>query len=131
MARMNWKDNLEESKRLKSEELSRKCNETILGRFSSTIDSVEYQFSNDLEAQANFEKCDKAFDRGMIIEIPWTAYDMDGNTVRVLLNREKFSIVYYNHLEHIQNNISKFRDFLMPMVENATNVEEVEAIKWK
>jgi hypothetical protein len=34
------------------------------------------------------------------------------------------------HLNHIQGNISRFRDELMPLVENATTVEEVENINW-
>jgi hypothetical protein len=130
MAVLNWKNNLEESKNSKIEELSRSCNLTILGRFTSPVDGVQYQFSNDLEAQANFEKCDKAFDRGMITEILWTAYDISGNATRVLLNSESFEVVYYNHLEHIQNNISRFRDLLIPQVKNATTIEEVEDIKW-
>ncbi|OIS74608.1 hypothetical protein [Bacillus licheniformis] len=121
---------LNRAKSEKIEELSRECKAAILGRFVATVDGVEYLFSCDIEAQANFEKAEKSFAKGLITEIPWTAYDSNGKVVRVLLNQEKFEPVYIKHLEHIQNNISKFRDFLQPMVEDAQTPEEVFIIRW-
>jgi hypothetical protein len=123
-------DLLYDEQTLKMQELSTECNKTILGRFSVTVEGVEYQFSNDMEAQSNFEKCDRAFEKGRATEIPWTAYDVDGNVVRVLLNDIKFEPVYVAHLTHIQNNISKLRDFLEPQVWGASTVEEVRNIIW-
>jgi hypothetical protein len=123
-------DILESEKLSKMQELTIECNKTILGRFSAIVDSVEYRFSNDMEAQSNFEKCDRAFEKGRATEIPWTAYDVDGNVVRVLLNDIKFEPVYVAHLTHIQNNISKLRDFLEPQIWGATTVEEVRNITW-
>lgn len=114
----------------KLRELNQKCEESILGRFTVVINGVQYQFSNDNEAQKNFDKADRAFTKGMIIEIPWTVYNSNGQVVRVLLNQETFDMVYADHLSHIQNNISKFRDILQPQVEMATTISEVEAIIW-
>lgn len=121
---------LEKAQNAKMKELADTCNKTILDRFSSKVDGVDYLFSNDMEAQANFEKCDRAFEKGRITEIPWTAYTMDGDVIRILLNEEKFEPVYISHLSHITGNISKFRDFLMPLVEDAKTVEEVEKVNW-
>lgn len=114
----------------KRDELNYMCSETILGRFSSVVDGVTYYFSNDQEAQANFDKADRAFDKGLMTEISWTAYDGDGNVVRLVFNQATFEPLYMSHLTHIQDNISKFRDFLMPLVNSATTMEELEAISW-
>jgi hypothetical protein len=130
MATFKWNDELESTKKEKIQELNKMCNMTILGRFTSVVNGAPYQFSNDMEAQANFEKCDRAFDNGRIQEIAWTVYNSEGQVERVLLDPVTFEGVYLDHLAHIQNNISKFRDFLMPQVEEATTVEEVKQIKW-
>lgn len=130
MAIIKWNDSLEIAKENKKLELSHACNTSITGRFSVNLNGVEYKFSNDMEAQMNFEKYARAFDKGLITEILWTAYDVDGSVVRITLTEEMFNIVYLEHLNHIQRNISKYRDFLMPMVENAKTVEEVNLIQW-
>jgi hypothetical protein len=130
MAIINWTKSIDRAKEDKEHELNSKCNSTILGRFSCVVNDETYHFSNDMEAQANFEKCDRAFEKGRLTEIPWTAYDTDGNVVRVVLTQETLEQVYLAHLYHIQSSIAKFRDVLMPQVLAATTVEEVEAIKW-
>lgn len=117
-------------KRAKLTELNKICNQTIMGKFSHDIDGVTYYFSNDTEAQANFEKCDRAFEKNRITEIAWTAYDTNENIVRILFDYAKFEFVYLSHLGHIQNNITKLRDFLMPMIYSSTTVEEVNSITW-
>ncbi|QJT70397.1 hypothetical protein [Microcystis phage MaeS] len=130
MATINWNDSLQHAKELKELELNVKCNEAILGRFKATVDGVEYYFSNDGEAQDNFKLIDKAFDRGWTTEEKWTAYDEFGNVVRVILTKEKFDPVFYQHMLHIQSNISKFRDVLMPKVKAATTIQEINEIVW-
>lgn len=121
---------LESIRKKKIEELNKKCNENILGRFPSVVNSVTYYFSNDTEAQINFDKADGAFYRNRIADVPWTAYDANGNVVRLLLTATTFEPVFLDHLSHIQNNISKLRDTLEPQVKNATTVAEIEAIVW-
>jgi len=110
-------------------ELTEACNKTILGRFRAVVEGVEYLFSHDAEAQMNFEIADKAFDKNRITEVGWTAYTLDGELVRLLLTQETFEPVYMKHLEHIQSNIVKLRDYLQPIVETAT-LEELETISW-
>jgi hypothetical protein len=121
---------LEHEKTLKIKELNTACNLTILGRFSLIRDGATYFFSNDMEAQANFEKCDRAFEKGRITAIPWTCYDGEGSVVRLDFDAESFEPLYIAHLTHIQNNIAKFRDELMPQVLAATSIEEVRTIQW-
>jgi len=121
---------LKQSKITKRDELNRKCNETISGRFSHTVNDSTYYFSNDTEAQSNFEKADRAFEKGRMTEIGWTSYDVNGNVHRLVLTQETFEPLYLSHLYHIQQNIYRFRDVLMPQVESAQTVEELDTIIW-
>lgn len=121
---------LQTAKDKKLSELSTACNNSIMGRFTSVMDGVTYSFSNDMEAQGNFEKADRAFEKNRITEMAWTAYDTNGEVVRLLLTPLTFEPLYMDHLNHIQSNIAKFRDFLMPQVDAAATLEELEVIKW-
>jgi hypothetical protein len=121
---------LERLKTSKLNELNEACNRAILGRFSYEINGESFLFSNDLEAQSNFDKADRAFDKQMMSTIPWTAYNSLGDVVRLDFTAETFPPLYMAHLNHIQGNISRFRDELMPLVESATTIEEVENINW-
>ncbi|QIW88692.1 hypothetical protein P59_095 [Bacillus phage P59] len=118
------------AKQEKNRELDAICKATILGRFPAIVDGVEYFFSNDIEAQANFEKLDKAFDKGFLTAIPWTCYDAEGGVHRIVLTAETFPVVYFAHLNHIQGNIAKYRDILQPMVAEATE-DELKNIQWE
>lgn len=121
---------LKYTKSKKMQELNKACDSAIMGNFTANIQGADYQFSNDSEAQMNFEKCDNAFFRGRISSISWTAYDTSGNVVRLTLNVDDFETVYMAHLNAITGNISKFRDVLQAQVENATTVDEVNSITW-
>lgn len=130
MATINWVDPLSDARKLKEAELNAMCNKTINGRFPFEIDGTTYRFSNDSEAQDNFDKCARAFDKSLMTEIAWTAYDSNNQVVRIPINATLFEDMYVAHLNHIQGNISKFRDFLMPLVQAATTIEEIEAVTW-
>lgn len=119
---------LEPLKMQKMRELNKMCNYIILGRFISVVDGEKYYFSNDMEAQANFEKCDRAFEKGRLTEIVWTCYDEHGNIQRITLTPETFEGVYISHLAHINDNISKFRDTLMPLVESAESEDRKSVV---
>jgi hypothetical protein len=121
---------LDEYKRRKLEELNQKCEQTILGYFTSTVDNIEYQFSNSNEAQKNFDKGARAFDKSYVTEMAWTVYDTNGDIIRLTLDAVKFESVYMDHLNHIQSNIAKFRDILMPQVYAAASKSEVDSIVW-
>lgn len=111
-------------------EFSATCTKLIMGRFKVTLDAVDYWFSNDMEAQLTFDKMDRAFEKGRVTELLWTVYLADGTVTRILVNADSFELIYTAHLTHIQNNISRFRDLLMPMVMEAETLEEVAALHW-
>lgn len=123
-------EELNSLRKQKLRELSVMCTAVIMGRFKVTLDAVDYWFSNDLEAQLNFDKMDRAFDKGRVTYLPWTAYLADGSVTRVIVDPVKFEMIYEAHLNHIQNNISKYRDLLMPMVAEAETSEEIDALHW-
>jgi arabinogalactan endo-1,4-beta-galactosidase len=123
-------DLLDIHKENKINELRQKCSETILGRFYVELNGTSYGFSNDAEAQANFEKCARVFDKGLATEMVWTVYDIEGSVSRLPLTEDLFNIVYMAHLNHINDNIAKFRDFLSPMVLFANTLEEINQVTW-
>lgn len=121
---------LDEVKQAKITELNDACNQSILGKFTSTINGMSYYFSYDTEAQSNITKVGRAFDKGLVTTVKWTAYDSDGNTVRIDLDANSFDAMFTNSLIHLNTNISKLRDDLEPKVEEATEVEQVLKITW-
>lgn len=121
---------LQQAKERKMEELDYHCERTILGRFKATVDTVEYSFSNDAEAQSNFKDGMWALENNKASTVKWTAYDLNGNVVRLDLDLLKLSDVNIARLTHQQSQVSKFRDTLEPQVWAATTIEEVEAIVW-
>lgn len=124
-----WKIDINAYRANKMRELGEACNKTILGRFSAELNGKVYEFSCDLEAQSNFEKADRAFEKGRTTLESWTAYENE-KVVRVDLDQTSFEIVYLAHLNHIKNNVSKLRDNLMVKVNTAETPEEIEAINW-
>jgi len=114
----------------KGAELGIACKQEILGYFQVKLQGKNYYFSNDAEAQSNFEKMDRAFEKGRINQLKWTCYDKNWNVKRLLLNAKMFEVVYEAHLNHIQGNIARFRDELMVQLSQATTVEEIESIVW-
>lgn len=126
---------LEEYKAFKLQELTRKCSESILGRFTSTItntdgSTITLQFSNDAEAQSNFKDGIWALETGKVASVSWTAYDEAGKVVRINLDLAQLENVNVDRLTHQQTNISKLRDILQPQLEACTTKEEAEAIVW-
>lgn len=122
---------LKQAKERKLIELNAACGESILGRFVSTYKGDQYQFSYDAEAQSNFAKAGRAFDKGFMTSIGWTAYDMAGNVVRLTLEPADFDIIFIDSLVHVNTNIARFRDELQPLVGAATTLEAVQAIVWE
>ena len=130
VANINWRNSLDEAKERKNEELNIACQEAILSGFYHVIDGERYHFSFDMEAQLNFQGAERLFSMGVIDEVKWTVHREDGRYERITINKEimdKLSLVI---LKHKNDNISKYRDVLLPMVEKAETVEEVESITW-
>jgi hypothetical protein len=120
---------LKKAKISKKKELDQACHDTIMGRFPVDLNGTVYEFSCDLEAQSNFMKADRAFEKGRMTTTGWTAY-LNGEVVRIQLDEALFDIVYTAHLNHILGNISKYRDTLEPIVDEALRVEDVMSVKW-
>lgn len=134
MATINWQnavDPLVQAKNDKMAELDRACTQTILGTFTFQFtDGNTYTFYNDMIAQSNFDKVYNCFAASLVTSMSWTAYDSNNNAVRLTFDQPTFMNLYKAHLNHIQGNISQFRDTLQPQVESATTVDAVNAITW-
>jgi hypothetical protein len=59
----------------------------------------------------------------------WTVRK-NGEYTRIPINKAIMNELTIAILLHKDSNISKYRDFLMPLVNSATTVEEINAIKW-
>lgn len=133
MAKISWKSasfQLEQKREQKMVELNAACEKAIYGRFPFVIGTKTYFFSNDREAQTNFDKAAFAFDRKLLEVLPWTAYDPSDKVVRLDITKELFDRLFMTHLMYIQDNISKFRDTLVPKVMDARTEADLESIKW-
>ena len=129
-ARDGWKKvkTLNELKQEKIKELDNNCTQAILGRFSATIDGIEYEFSYDEEAQSRFNGIGLLFFANKIQDIEWTAYQ-NGERVRITLNQTNFDSISLQALQHQNTNIIKYNT-LLQQVNEATTKEQVEAIVW-
>lgn len=117
------------AKERKGNELGESCEKEIISGFDYERDGVIYHFSYDLEAQGNFRDARDAFRDGLILEIEWTVY-VDGEYKRILLNEEDLNNLRLVALEHKDSRIKRYRNELLPLLEGATTVEDIEAIKW-
>ena len=121
---------LVETKEAKREKLSKYCQKSILDGFKCIIKNKEYRFNYDQEAQRNMSDRWNLFQNDMIDYIKVTAHDEDEIDVRLTFNKSEFNELYLSSVHHKENCISKYRDDLLPLVDQATNVEQVEAITW-
>ena len=120
---------LEEVKQAKLDELNAACQQAILDGFTHEIDGKLYHFSFDVEAQFNFHASQTLFANGVIEDIVWTA-KLDGEYVRIIITKEIMDELTVAILRHKNGYISKYRDFLAPLVQDATTIEEVNSIQW-
>lgn len=135
MANIKWKttkDILEKAKYSKSEELSTACKEAIETGFTCKLNDITYHFSYDLEDQTNLQETQYLFDNRMIDQINWNArlHHKDGSRVRLQLVKEQFYHVYMSGIKHKLDCISKFRDDLSKLIDEAQSEEELEKIAW-
>ena len=122
-------ERLKVAKEEKKNELNLECNRAILEGFSYTIEGEKYSFSFDTEAQFNFQGAERLLNQGLVEKITWTV-KQNGEYKRVDIDRDTMNQLTLVIFQHKANNISKYRDVLLPMVEEATTVEEVESITW-
>jgi len=114
----------------KKQELNKACKEAIIDRFEVKLNGVVHFLSNDAEAQGNYGKWERAFDKGIIEEITLTAYDAEGNRTRLTLSEEQFEEVFKAHVLHTLKQLDSYHD-LLPKVEKEKKVGKVVGIAWK
>ncbi|MNC82499.1 hypothetical protein D3C75_1360350 [compost metagenome] len=59
----------------------------------------------------------------------WTV-KKDGEYARIPITKDIMDELSIAILEHKSNNVSKYRDFLMVIVNSATTIEEINSITW-
>lgn len=122
-------DVLLKKKESKIHGLNSDCRNSILNGFDCELNGINYHFSYDQEAQINFQDTIRLFDNNMIEMVNWNATLHEGK-VRLTLDKIMFEKVYLNSVKHKLDTISKYRDELIPMLNNASTNEEVDKITW-
>jgi hypothetical protein len=120
---------LDEARISKDAELNLACKNSILSGFTHVINGIEYWFSYDAEAQANFQGAVTVFDKGLATSINWTV-KKDGQYVRIPITPADLDGLLVTILLHKDRNVTKYRDELMPRVISAQTPDEVRAVLW-
>lgn len=121
-------DFVNEVKQAKRDELSLSCQEHILSGFNYKINNVEYHFSYDREAQNNYQERWQLFQNNMIESIVVTGHTLNGEDVRLPMNKEQFDKLYLSSVMHKENCIKKLRDDLLPLLDSSNGIEDIESI---
>ena len=121
---------VQQAKDSKFNELNNACNMTILGYFTALVNGIEYSFSNDSEAQDNFKDGLWALEGNHATTVKWTAYDVNGDVIRLDLDLVNLNNVNMARLTHKNDQVAKLRDTLEPQLNLATTIDEVKAIMW-
>lgn len=124
---------IEHEKRKKDALLSRECQNAIVSGFPLEVFGSTYYFSYDKEAQTNILDTMRLFENNMIDEIAWNGRlrSVDGKRVRMKLNKEQFNQLYMASVKHKLSCISKYRDDLTELLNNAKTIDEIESITWE
>lgn len=128
----SWKgnsDKLQEQKENKKRELSRACEESILGGFDFKINNIIHHFSYDREAQSNYQERWQLFQNNVIDTLKMTAHVNDDD-VRLEVNKDLFNKIYLESVKAKENKIRKLRDDLFPLVDSARSIKDLETISW-
>ena len=135
----SWEEGVEtafleaENERIKAsmkETFSKKCQESILLGFECEVDDTVYHFAYDQEAQLNFQDTYLLFENNMIDTIMWSA-QKENEKVRLSLGKALFMKVYLTGVKHKNNCLSYYHDTLLPLLQNATTIEETKAVSWQ
>jgi hypothetical protein len=119
---------LKKMKISKAEELDANCKKEILGRFKSTFNDVEYEFSYDMEAQSRFNGVPYLFTSNIITEVEWNAY-LNGERTSLVLDKASFDKIAADAFAHQMFNITKYRQKI-ELIDSAKTLEEINLIKW-
>jgi hypothetical protein len=119
---------LTDLKKAKINELDLACKNAILTNFTATLNNIDYAFAYDMAAQSRFNGVGILFLNSLITQVDWTAYQK-GNRVRITLTKEDFNIVSLAALAHQNDNITKYSDLYVKVM-NATTADEIAKITW-
>ena len=120
---------VEQAKSVKKKHFSKVCQEKILHGFEFVWKGKLYHFSYDYESQTNFQETYHLFQNSVIESVKWSA-KLDGESVRIDLNKKDFEAVFFASVRHKQAHISKFKDQIEPLIEAQSTTEGLEAISW-
>lgn len=122
-------ENLDYYRKVKNEELNVACNNAISSGFDYEINGILYHFSFDIEAQLNYQGAERLLSEGTVNSIDFTVFHED-TYARIAIGKDEMKALALAILKHKSDNISKYRDVLLPQVQNATTKEEIQNIKW-
>ena len=121
---------LQNAKKSKNKELNDACQNAILEGFSHHINGERYWFKYDIESQINFERLSKMFDRDSTREHMLTVENSDNEHIGIAITKKNMTELSIVSQKHVDKKVAKFRDYYMPLVNEAETVEEVEEIQW-
>lgn len=111
-------------------ELNEACKSSIIEGFPYTIDGEEYHFPFDIEAQVNFSDGRQLLENDDVDSIGWTVRDSKGEYKRIRIYKKDLNSLSLAIFQHRDYNLTKYRDELLPLVEEARTIEEVNSISW-
>ena len=120
---------LEELRASKMIEFNMRCQETIEAGFDYEYEGTVYHFSLDTQAQQNFSDSYQLLKDRTIQDVAWTV-KVNGEYSRLVIDFDMMQEISHLIFLHKTNNIAKFRDILMPIVNDATTQEELGEIVW-
>lgn len=135
----NWEESADavflqdENERIKTNMktiFSKNCQESILLGFECEVNGTVYHFAYDQETQLNFQDTYLLFENNMVDTIMWSA-QKDNEKVRLSLGKALFMKVYLTGVKHKNNCLSYYHDTLLPLLKNATTIEETKTISWQ
>lgn len=120
---------LEILKKEKGQELNNACSNAIMSGFNHIIDGVEYHFFYDAEAQINLQDMFNMLNTGLKNDAKITVMK-NGENIRLEITKGTLSGLMVASFEHKERHLSKYRDELVPLIEQATTLEEIQSITW-
>ncbi|PGQ88276.1 DUF4376 domain-containing protein [Priestia megaterium] len=117
------------AKQRKDAELNDAANRAIQAGFDHEINGVIYHFSFDTEAQLNYQGAERLLSKGTVTSIDFTVF-RDNQYERIPIDAAEMEKLTLTIMMHKNRNIVKYRELLLPLVEEATTIQEVAKITW-
>lgn len=117
-------------KEYKMAQLKELCQEDIYGGFTHAVNGIEYSFSFDAEAQANFTGTVVTLTAGLTTSIPEWTVKLNGQYTRINMTYEQFKEVAMSGFYIKDQKIARLRNQLEPALKAAIGLAEIDAINW-